>query len=156
MIDTAVWQNSGHEIEIPAGPATLGSTAAAHMTLVVWCKDCHQVELDPAEMAERYGAVVPVPTWGRRLVCFLAQSAQSYARDARVRESRTSQVSRPRFCCERCREPLSANYGLGRETRLPPVASPRLSCNARVPEAATRSEGTTQLAKCATGATRAL
>jgi hypothetical protein len=42
----------------PGQPATLGSTAAAHLLLVVWCKDCqYQAELDPAEMAERYCAV---------------------------------------------------------------------------------------------------
>jgi hypothetical protein len=35
----------------------LGSTARAHLRLIVWCRDCrHQVEPDPAEMAERYGA----------------------------------------------------------------------------------------------------
>jgi hypothetical protein len=34
---------------------TLGNAAAAHVRLVVWCLDCHhQVEPDPAEMAERY------------------------------------------------------------------------------------------------------
>src|SRR5215469_3445582 len=43
-------------------PATLGSTAPAGLTLVVWCNDCrHQVEPDPAEMAERYGAETTVP-----------------------------------------------------------------------------------------------
>jgi hypothetical protein len=58
-------------VKYQAGPpATLGSTAAAHMTLVVWCKDCrHKVEPDPGEMAERYGAETTVPDWGRRLVC---------------------------------------------------------------------------------------
>jgi hypothetical protein len=51
-------------------PATLGSTAAAHLRLIVWCKDCrHQVEPDPAEMAERYGAETTVPDWAARLVC---------------------------------------------------------------------------------------
>jgi hypothetical protein len=51
-------------------PATLGSTAAAGLRLVVWCKDCrHQVEPDPAEMAERYGAEMTVPDWAARLVC---------------------------------------------------------------------------------------
>jgi hypothetical protein len=39
-------------------PATLGSTAAAHARLIVWCRDCrHKVEPDPAALAERYGAV---------------------------------------------------------------------------------------------------
>jgi hypothetical protein len=42
----------------PGPPATLGSTAEAHLRLIVWCRDwCHQVEPDPAEMAERYPAV---------------------------------------------------------------------------------------------------
>ena len=51
-------------------PATLDSTAAAHLRLTVWCNDCrHQVEPDPAEMAERYGAETTVPDWGKRLVC---------------------------------------------------------------------------------------
>ena len=34
-------------------PATLGSTATANFRLIVWYKDCqHQVEPDPAEMAQ--------------------------------------------------------------------------------------------------------
>jgi hypothetical protein len=54
----------------PGSPATLGSTAKAHLRLIVWCKDCrHQVEPDPAEMAERYGAETTVPDWGKQLVC---------------------------------------------------------------------------------------
>jgi Zn finger protein HypA/HybF involved in hydrogenase expression len=54
----------------PGSPATLGSTAAAHLRLIVWCKDCHhRVERDPAEMAERYGAEMTVPDWRERLVC---------------------------------------------------------------------------------------
>jgi hypothetical protein len=37
--------------------------------LIVWCLDCrHQVEPDPAEMAERYGAETTVPDWQQRLV----------------------------------------------------------------------------------------
>jgi DNA-directed RNA polymerase subunit RPC12/RpoP len=36
----------------------------------VWCLDCRrQVELDPINMAERYGAATPVPEWRRRLAC---------------------------------------------------------------------------------------
>ena len=51
-------------------PATLGSTAAAQARLIVWCKDCrHQVEPDPAALAERYGAATTVPAWRARLVC---------------------------------------------------------------------------------------
>ena len=39
------------------GPATLGTTASAHLLLRVWCKDCrHRIDLDPGEQAERRGA----------------------------------------------------------------------------------------------------
>ena len=58
--------------ETPLGEvlSRLGSTAEAHLRLIVWCKDCrHKVEPDPAEMAERYGAETTVPDWGKRLVC---------------------------------------------------------------------------------------
>ena len=49
---------------------TLGNAAAARVRLIVWCKACsHQVEPDPGEMAERYGAETTVPDWRRRLVC---------------------------------------------------------------------------------------
>jgi Zn finger protein HypA/HybF involved in hydrogenase expression len=49
---------------------TLGNAAAAHVRLIVWCKACrHQVEPDPAEMAQRYGAETTVPEWQDRLVC---------------------------------------------------------------------------------------
>ena len=51
-------------------PMTLGNAAAARVRLIVWCLDCrHQVEPDPAEMAERYGAETTVPDWHARLVC---------------------------------------------------------------------------------------
>ena len=51
-------------------PATLGSTAAAHARLIVGCCDCrHQVEPDPAALAERYGAETILPDWHKRLVC---------------------------------------------------------------------------------------
>ena len=51
-------------------PATAGSTAAAGVRLIAWCKACqHQVEPDPAEMAARYGAETPVLDWRERLVC---------------------------------------------------------------------------------------
>jgi hypothetical protein len=43
-------------------PMTLGNAASAKVRLIVWCRDCrHQVEPDPAEMAERYGAEMSVP-----------------------------------------------------------------------------------------------
>jgi hypothetical protein len=54
----------------PGPRAKLGSTAAAHMRLIVWCQDSrHHVEPDPAEMAERYGTETTVPDWAARLVC---------------------------------------------------------------------------------------
>ena len=49
---------------------TLGSAAAAQVRLIVWCLDCrHQVEPDPSEQAQRYGAETTVPDWHERLVC---------------------------------------------------------------------------------------
>jgi Zn finger protein HypA/HybF involved in hydrogenase expression len=54
----------------PGAPMTLGNAAAARVRLIVWCLDCrHQVEPDPAEMAQRYGAEMTVPDWRERLVC---------------------------------------------------------------------------------------
>ena len=51
-------------------PMTLGNAAAARVRLIVWCLDCrHQVEPDPAEMAERYGAEMSVLDWRTRLLC---------------------------------------------------------------------------------------
>src|SRR5262245_39959246 len=51
-------------------PMTLGNAAAAHVRLIVWCRDCcHQVEPDPAAQAQRYGADTPVLDWRERLVC---------------------------------------------------------------------------------------
>jgi hypothetical protein len=49
---------------------TLGNAAAARVRLIVWCLNCrHQVEPNPAAMAERYGAAMTVPDWRKRLVC---------------------------------------------------------------------------------------
>jgi DNA-directed RNA polymerase subunit RPC12/RpoP len=54
----------------PGRPATLGSSAAAGVRLIVWCRDCgHQVEPEPAEQAERYGADTTVIDWHARLSC---------------------------------------------------------------------------------------
>jgi hypothetical protein len=54
----------------PGPPMTLGAAAAAQVRLIVWCKDCqHQVEPDPAEMAQRYGADTSVLDWREKLVC---------------------------------------------------------------------------------------
>jgi hypothetical protein len=56
---------------------TLGGAAAARVRLIVWCKDCsHQVEPDPGEMAERYGAARTVLDWSARLVCSRCGSRQ--------------------------------------------------------------------------------
>jgi hypothetical protein len=49
---------------------TLGDAAAAMVRLIVWCRDCgRQVEPDPAEMAERYGAETTVIELHARLTC---------------------------------------------------------------------------------------
>jgi Zn finger protein HypA/HybF involved in hydrogenase expression len=49
---------------------TLGGAAAAQVRFIVWCRDCrHQVEPDPAEMAERYGAATTVQDGSERLRC---------------------------------------------------------------------------------------
>jgi len=54
----------------PGPPMTLGVAAAADVRIIVWCKGCqHQVEPDPTELAERYGAGVTVLDWRDRLVC---------------------------------------------------------------------------------------
>lgn len=51
-------------------PATLGSSAAAGVRLIVWCLGCrHRVEPDPVEQAARYGAETTVLDWHARLVC---------------------------------------------------------------------------------------
>jgi hypothetical protein len=61
----------------PGAPMTLGGAAAAQLRLIVWCKDCqHQVEPDPAEMAQRYGAATTVLDWSARLVCSRCGSRQ--------------------------------------------------------------------------------
>lgn len=49
---------------------TLGGAAAAGIRIIVWCKACqHQIESDPAELAERHGVGVAVLDWRDRLVC---------------------------------------------------------------------------------------
>ena len=48
---------------------TLGSAAATHLTLIVWCGDRrHRVEPNPAEMAEHCGVETTVPDCAQRLV----------------------------------------------------------------------------------------
>ena len=62
----------------PRPPVTLGVAAAAQLRLIVWCKECHhQVEPDPAEMAQRSGANTSVLDWRRRLVCSKCVAAKS-------------------------------------------------------------------------------
>lgn len=49
---------------------TLGNAASAQVRLIVWCRDCsHQIEPDPSEQAQRYGADIAVLDWRGRLVC---------------------------------------------------------------------------------------
>jgi hypothetical protein len=58
-------------------PATLGSSAAAGVRFIVWCKACsYQVEPDPAEHAERYGAETTLIDWHARLSCSKCGSRQ--------------------------------------------------------------------------------
>ena len=58
--DTAVRSRFGESFR----PATQGSTFAAGVDLIVWCKACrHQVEPDVADLVSRYGAELPVPEW---------------------------------------------------------------------------------------------
>jgi hypothetical protein len=53
-----------------SGPATLGSTLAANLALIVWCKRCrHRAEPDVAELVERCGAGLSLPEWATRLRC---------------------------------------------------------------------------------------
>jgi hypothetical protein len=58
-------------------PATLGSSAAAGVRLIVWCKVCNQqVEPDPAEPSERYGVETTLVDWHARLSCSKCGSRQ--------------------------------------------------------------------------------
>lgn len=64
------WNMRRKRSEGESGPATLGSTAKAHLVLRVWCEVCrHQVIVDPAEQAERHGADLPVPGMGGPANC---------------------------------------------------------------------------------------
>jgi hypothetical protein len=58
------------KFETAGPPMTLGSAAAAHLTLSVSCKACgHRSEPDPAEQARWYGPETTVLEWRARLVC---------------------------------------------------------------------------------------
>jgi hypothetical protein len=62
----------------PGPPMTLGNAAAARVPLIVWCKACrHQIEPEPAELASRHGADVPVRDWCERLACSRCGSRQA-------------------------------------------------------------------------------
>jgi len=51
-------------------PLTFGHAARAKVRLIVWCKACqHQVEPDPAELADRHGEGATVIDWAARLRC---------------------------------------------------------------------------------------
>jgi hypothetical protein len=75
-------------------PMTLGNAAAAMVRLIVWCRAfSRQVEPNPCEMAERYGAETTVIDWHARLACSGCGSRQvdfvvSGTRVARPRASR--------------------------------------------------------------------
>ena len=55
--------------ESESGPATLGSTAKAHLILHVWCwvVGTGSICVDPAERPSAHGADLPVPDWTARL-----------------------------------------------------------------------------------------
>jgi hypothetical protein len=73
---------------------TLGNAAAARVRLIVWCKGCgHQVEPDPVEIAERYGAD-HVPEWHERFIC---SSCGSRNVDIVVTGPSGGSVSRPAY-----------------------------------------------------------
>jgi hypothetical protein len=64
------WKTSAQLKPYRGPPMTLGTAAPAQVGLIVWCKACqHQVEPDPAEMAERCGADSSILDWRGRLVC---------------------------------------------------------------------------------------
>ena len=62
----------------------LGNAAAVQVRLIVWCLDCrHQVEPDPAEMAELYGAEYAGPGLALAACVLAARAAKvdTVARD---------------------------------------------------------------------------
>ncbi len=53
-------------------PITLGAAAKTSASLIVWCRaaNCnHQNQTDPADLAQIFGADLPVAEWRKRLVC---------------------------------------------------------------------------------------
>jgi len=60
-----------------SGPATLGTTARAHLLLRVWCNNCRRIaDLDPGQQSERHGADLDLDVWRSRLVCSKCGSYQ--------------------------------------------------------------------------------
>ena len=87
---------------------TLGNAVAARVRLIVWYKGCqHQVEPDPAEMAERYGAATTVLDWSERLVC------------SRCGSRRVDMVARVK--CARCPSPTEGGPMVPNASHCPPV-----------------------------------
>ena len=59
-------------------PATLGSSLRAHVIVIATCRDCrHQAEPDLADQVDHYGADLPLPEWGARLICSACGSRQA-------------------------------------------------------------------------------
>src|SRR5215475_55882 len=81
-------------------PMTLGSAAAAHLRLTVWCKACgRRSEPDPAGQARWYGPETPVPEWRRRLVCSRCGDPLSEPAAAPGASALTFRIRRDRARC---------------------------------------------------------
>jgi hypothetical protein len=53
-----------------SAPLTLGQALAAHVRLIVWCKNCnHRAEPDVATQVAQHGAGMTVIDWARLLRC---------------------------------------------------------------------------------------
>jgi hypothetical protein len=93
-------------------PMTLGNAAAARVRLIVWCLDCrHQVEPDPAEMAERYGANLAVASARRNAECSSTERRCSHVLTSRVQAAPTLSRREPLVAVSRvsttlCRRPV--------------------------------------------------
>ena len=61
-----------------SAPITLGQAVAAHVRLIVWCKNCnHKADPDITAMVAHHGSGMTVIDWARLLRC-----TESGARDA--------------------------------------------------------------------------
>jgi hypothetical protein len=62
-------------------PMTLGNVTSARVRLIVWCKACqNQVEPDPTQQAELYGAETPVLDWRDRLLFQMRRARHRHGR----------------------------------------------------------------------------